>query len=146
MGNPLRWGLVVISLLLTLLGSSGADAAIGEPLEINLANADLTFLGEEAGDWAGYSVSPAGDVNNDGYYDVLVGAPMVKVEVKPGKFVAVGAAYLVLGRARQEWPGSHIDRSQAGAEFFGRPGNADGMNGRQNYTAGGVKGDGLDHF
>jgi hypothetical protein len=144
MRNPLRWGLVVISLLLTLLGSSGAGAQIGEPVVIDLANANLTFLGEEAGDWAGYSVSPAGDVNNDGYDDILVGAPRVKIGVGPGKFVHVGAAYLVLGRAQQEWPASHIDLSQADAEFLGQPG--DSMDGRQNYAAGDVNGDGYADF
>ena len=32
------------------------------------------FTGEAAGDWFGESVSGAGDVNNDGYDDVIVGA------------------------------------------------------------------------
>jgi hypothetical protein len=34
-----------------------------------------TFTGEASGDEFGYSVSAAGDVNNDGYDDVIVGAP-----------------------------------------------------------------------
>ena len=36
--------------------------------------ADVIMTGEAADDWFGYSVSTAGDVNGDGYSDVIVGA------------------------------------------------------------------------
>ena len=36
--------------------------------------ADVIMTGEAAGDYFGYSVSTAGDVNGDGYSDVIVGA------------------------------------------------------------------------
>ena len=35
---------------------------------------DLTLTGEENSDWFGTAVAGAGDVDGDGYYDLLVGA------------------------------------------------------------------------
>ncbi len=43
-------------------------------MDINLSNADASFWGERPGSFAGYSVSGAGDVNGDGYDDILIGA------------------------------------------------------------------------
>ena len=34
-----------------------------------------TFFGDAPGEWVGYSVSGAGDMNNDGYDDAIIGAP-----------------------------------------------------------------------
>lgn len=124
---------------LTLLSPSSPSS-----VEKSLADADLTFRGEDGGDWAGYSVAPAGDVNNDGFDDILVGAPWAG----PGEEKGVGKAYLILGRPRHEWPSDHIDLSLADASFIGPELDLPlpGMTGRQNYTAGDVNGDGYDDF
>ena len=42
---------------------------------VSAADADLVLYGESSGDWAGWSVA-AGDLNDDGYSDVVVGAPL----------------------------------------------------------------------
>jgi hypothetical protein len=39
------------------------------------ASADFAFLGEAAGDWAGYTLAGGGDVDGDGLDDLLIGAP-----------------------------------------------------------------------
>jgi hypothetical protein len=52
---------------------------------------DWTTTGENAFDEYSLSVSSAGDVNNDGYYDVIVGARGYEVGGMKGK------AYLYLG-------------------------------------------------
>ncbi|MBK6877884.1 MAG: FG-GAP repeat protein [Ignavibacteria bacterium] len=38
-------------------------------------SADITMTGEATANYFGFSVSTAGDVNGDGYSDVIVGAP-----------------------------------------------------------------------
>jgi hypothetical protein len=42
---------------------------------LTTGSADITFIGENPGDNFSYSVSGAGDMNNDGYDDVIIGAP-----------------------------------------------------------------------
>jgi hypothetical protein len=113
-------------------------------MAFSLADANLTFRGEDGGDWAGYSVAPAGDVNADGFDDILIGAPWAG----PGDEKGVGKAYLILGRPRGQWAADHIDLSQADASFLGPELDLPepGMTGRQNYAAGDVNGDGYDDF
>jgi hypothetical protein len=53
----------------------------------------LEVWGALAGDAAGFSVADAGDVNKDGYRDVLIGAPFADLTGKED----AGAAYLVFG-------------------------------------------------
>ncbi len=58
------------------------------------AVADATFEGAAGSDQTGRAVSGAGDVNGDGYEDVLIGAWQRDVS---GVITEAGAAYLVLG-------------------------------------------------
>ena len=71
------------------------DAARGGRLED--ATRVVTIRGAQAGDYAGFDVSAAGDVNGDGLGDVLVGAPLAGPRPE-GSTVGGGEAYLVFGR------------------------------------------------
>jgi hypothetical protein len=64
-----------------------ADNSCDGAVDADLGDADVTFIGEDKEDWAGKSVSGAGDVDGDGLADILIGA------------VAVGSgeAYLIYG-------------------------------------------------
>ena len=69
-------------------GSSYADVDLG-----NLGSGGFKIIGEDAGDESGYSVSSAGDVNGDGYGDLLVGS----YEAEDGR-TNQGVSYVVFGK------------------------------------------------
>ncbi|MCB9762226.1 MAG: FG-GAP repeat protein [Alphaproteobacteria bacterium] len=96
----------------------------------SLGDADATLIGEGAGDWAGHQVAAAGDVNSDGYDDLLIGASH---EGTNG--VEAGAAYLVLGPVS-----GNMNLAAADAKFVGvAPGD---LAGTSIANAGDVDGDG----
>ncbi|MHA1967861.1 MAG: integrin alpha, partial [Candidatus Hodarchaeales archaeon] len=43
-------------------------------MDINLSEAEVSFIGEDSHDNSGFAVAGAGDVNNDGYDDIVIGA------------------------------------------------------------------------
>ncbi len=146
-------GMVLIVMVVVLVPTMGYGlAAENFPRVVNLTNADVTLVGEDNGDWAGYFASPAGDVNGDGLGDLLVGAPMAgnKVcpyQVPPGEPCPAlpkgeGVAYLVLGRPLAEGPHTPWSLADADASFLGC--ETFSMTARQLYTAGDVNGDGYD--
>ncbi|MDP2311761.1 MAG: MopE-related protein [Pseudomonadota bacterium] len=81
-------------------GATGGDLASGAAYvffgpvtgTMGTSSASVFLLGETAGDAAGYNVAPAGDVDSDGYDDVLVGAWSSDLGGTDA-----GAAYLVRG-------------------------------------------------
>ena len=75
------------------LGSASGIASCD--LETNPGCADATLTGVTAGDEFGSAVGAAGDVNGDGYDDVIVGAWSCEDLVHPGE--NPGRAYLFLG-------------------------------------------------
>ena len=99
-----------------------------------LGSGGLTINGAVAGDRAGFSVSDAGDVNGDGFDDLIVGAYRANF--------SAGAAYVVFGSAS---PPSTIDLNALGASGFEINGAAGGDRaGISVSSAGDVNGDGFD--
>ncbi len=92
------------------------------------ANADVTFTGDNEHDEFGYTVSTAGDVNGDGYDDVIIGAPRTYSNT------SVGRAYIYFG-------GSSMDNTADVSMIGGVSG--EGL-GRSVSNAGDVNNDGYD--
>ncbi len=113
---------------------SGAVYVLFGPVTgtVDLSDAELTFVGEADHDRAGYSVAGAGDVNADGYDDLIVGAHS-NDEGAPG----AGAAYLILGPAS-----GYFNLSSADAKLTGVMGGDTA--GQQVDAAGDVNADGYD--
>src|SRR6266853_935496 len=128
-------------------GSTGASYVVfgkaggfTTPLNLSTLNGANGFKinGEAAGDESGISVSAAGDVNGDGFADLLIGA----FGASPNG-AGSGASYVVLGK-----PGffsSPLNLSTLnGAKGFKIRGEAGGDNsGRAVSAAGDVNGDGV---
>ena len=76
-----------------LFGSTEQFDAIVDLDELE-SNQGFTIEGIETGDRSGNSVSGAGDVNDDGFDDLLIGAP----QADPNDIRDAGESYLVFGR------------------------------------------------
>ncbi len=74
---------------------NGTNEVVGVSLiDVSIGLGGFKIIGEKAGDLAGISVSSAGDINGDGYDDIIVGA----YENDAGGSNA-GAAYVIYGKA-----------------------------------------------
>ena len=107
--------------------------ASGWSIDLNLANANASFRGENKGDIAGDFISGVGDVNGDGYDDFTIAAT--------GRSNQKGEVYLILGK-KTGWS-KDVNLSTSDASFIGESdSNELGSLG----PAGDVNGDGLDDF
>ena len=142
-----------------LIGASTADASgngksnAGEsymifgsaslPATLDLASlgvAGITIVGADVGDFSGFSVSSAGDVNGDGFDDLLIGAPNADASGDPSLFP--GQSYIIFGRASLPAVLDLDSLGEAGITIFG----ADVLDssGASVSRAGDVNGDGFD--
>ncbi len=130
------WDLIWLFAILSLMLSQSVAEGIAQESAMNFYYAS-SVTGEAANDLAGWDVAFVGDVNHDGYEDVLIGAP----ENSKGGLRA-GAAYLIFGSA--EMPAPLTPLTKADVTFLGsRPQDKAGM---RVASAGDVNGDGVPDF
>jgi len=101
---------------------------------MDLSNANASFIGENSDDSSGYSVSSAGDVNGDGFFDLLIGAYN---NDEGGN--SAGQSYLIYGC--DDCLTQNMDLSNANASFIGE--NSGDNFGWSVSSAGDVNGDGF---
>jgi len=111
-----------------VLGGGPSDPVVGE---LTPTTVDARLLGVAASDGAGWSVGGAGDVNSDGYADLLIGAVYDATADD-----RAGAAYLVLGPVSGE-----LSLADADARLLGE--DEDDFAGIATSGAGDVDGDGV---
>ena len=117
----------------------GRTIADEMPLTVHLADADHTFLGLGAHDNAGHHVSAAGDVDNDGLDDILIGAPRHSTSER-----WAGHVYLLYGKDLAATTESTLSLTNASATIIGEA-DYDEL-GTGSAPAGDVNGDGYGDF
>lgn len=126
--------MIFLMLVLTLFIPTHSEALDYE-MDLYLGNDDASFWGESEFDRAGWSVAGAGDVNGDGYDDILIGA-----WGNNNSGDSTGQTYLILGKA-SGWA-MDTDLSASDASFWGE--DASDQSGWSVAGAGDVNGDGHD--
>lgn len=139
-------------------GSNNAKADSGEsyliygaanlPSSIDLANLQTgqatVFLGVDAGDYSGWAVGGAGDVNGDGLADLLIGAIYGSGENNAWNMTDAGESYLIFGSRNLPAAVNLGSLGAAGLTVYGA--DESELSGVSVSGAGDVNGDGYDDF
>ena len=120
----------------------GASAGFPAELDLSSLNGFNGFVlnGEAAGDYSGISVSAAGDINGDGFDDLVIGAEYAD----PGGNSNAGRSYVVFG-SNSGLPNPRNLSSLDGVNGFALNGEAEyDHSGGSVSAAGDINGDGID--
>jgi Ca2+-binding RTX toxin-like protein len=120
----------------------GKASGFGANLNLSALNGTNGFRisGVAAGDWSGYSVSSAGDVNGDGFDDLLISAP----RADPNGIDSAGANYVVFGKASGFGANFNLSTLNGKNGFRLQGEAADDRSGDAVSAAGDLNGDGFD--
>jgi FG-GAP repeat len=122
-----------------VFGKSGGFAA-----SLNLSSLDgsngFVLNGIDTGDYSGRSVSSAGDVNGDGFDDIIIGAD----RADPNGKMYAGESYVVFGKSGGFDPSLNLFTLDGSNGFVINGIDAVELLGRSVSSAGDVNGDGFD--
>ena len=127
--------MIAVLLILQFITILVPVGALDPKMDIHIEKVNASFIGEKDADVAGISVAMAGDVNGDGYGDILIGA---SDNDEGGD--AAGQVYLILGD-RTGWY-QDLDLGKADASWWGEA--SQDYAGYSVAGAGDINGDGFD--